>query len=104
MILGVIVGLSLAVVFLRNVLLGGLEGSVPQFARSIEMQSVYGLAMSSALVFCLIGIILSFVFGGREYMTSMKAVTSFSRDKLRELSDRSKSKGAPSTATTMEIK
>jgi hypothetical protein len=103
MVLGGIVGISLVVVFLRNVILGGLEGWVPQFARSIEMQSVYGLAISSALVFCLLGIVLSFVFGGREYVTSVRAVTAFSKEKLRELSDRSGSRGQPTEATTTQV-
>jgi hypothetical protein len=68
------------------------------------MNSVYGLAISSAIFFAIIGIVLSFWFGGRDYAASMRAVRAFSKEKLRQMSDESASRGAqPLQATTVDV-
>lgn len=100
-ILGVIVVISLVVVFMREGFLGMMAENAPQFASSVEMNSVYGLAISSAIFFAIIGIVLSFWFGGRDYAASMKAVRAFSKEKLRQMSDESSASGSPSLKATM---
>jgi hypothetical protein len=105
-ILGVIIGLSLIVVVIRQGMLKFMQDGSPQFANSVEMNSVYGLAISSAIFFTILGIVLSFIFGGKDYAASVRAVSAFSKDKMRQMSDESASRGSgqPVHATTTEIK
>jgi hypothetical protein len=100
-ILGVIIGLSLIVVFIRQGLLKFMVEGSPQFAHSVEMNSVYGLAISSAIFFTILGIVLSFIFGGKDYAASVRAVSAFSKEKMRQMSDESATtQTSPYTTTT----
>jgi len=101
-ILGVIIGLSMIVVVIRQAMLKFMEEGSPQFAHSIEMNSVYGLAIASAIFFTVLGIVLSFIFGA----ASVRAVSAFSKDKMRQMSDESSTKTTTQSinVTTTEIK
>jgi len=103
-VLGIIVVLSVIVVFLRNGILAMMAGT-PQLTSSIEMNSVYGLAISSAMIFTILGIALSFWFGSRDYAASIKAVSSFSKEKMRQMSDEGKTRQRPglTNAITTEV-
>jgi len=79
----VILVISLVIVFSRSI----LKMAMPvQFAVSVEMNSVYGLAISSAMIFTIIGIALTFMFGGRQMAKDVRSVTAFSKEKLKEIS------------------
>lgn len=102
-VLGIIVVVSVGVVFLRNGFLAAMS-STPQLTHSVEMNSVYGLAISSAIIFTILGIVLSFWFGSRDYAASIRAVSAFSRERMRQMSDESKTKGPPvASAVTMDV-
>jgi hypothetical protein len=101
-VLGIIVVLSVVVVFLRNGILAMMSGT-PQLTSSVEMNSVYGLAISSAIIFTILGITLSFWFGSRDYAASIRAVSSFSKEKMRQMSDEGKTTGRPRAAPTSGI-
>jgi hypothetical protein len=102
-VLGIIVVLSLVIVFLRNGFLAAMA-STPQLTHSIEMNSVYGLAISSAIIFTILGIVLSFWFGSRDYAASIRAVSAFSRERMRQMSDEGKTaRPTPSTAIAMDV-
>lgn len=98
----VILIISLVIVFARSI----LKLAMPvQFAVSVEMNSVYGLAISSAMIFTIIGIALTFMFGGRALAQDVRSVTAFSKEKLKEISATSQKTGTPllATAQTVEI-
>jgi hypothetical protein len=104
-VLGIIVVLSVVVVFLRNGILAMMSGT-PQLTSSVEMNSVYGLAISSAIIFTILGITLSFWFGSRDYAASIRAVSSFSKEKMRQMSDEGKTtrpRAAPTSGIVTEI-
>jgi len=103
-VLGVIVVLSVCVVFLRNGFLAAMA-STPQLTHSVEMNSVYGLAISSAIIFTILGIVLSFWFGSRDYAASIRAVSAFSRERMRQMSDEGKAQKTvgPTTAVTLDV-
>jgi hypothetical protein len=101
-VLGAIVLLSVIVVLLKEGILA-MMASTPQVAHSIEMNSVYGLAISSAIIFTILGIVLSFWFGSRDYAASIRAVSAFSRERMRQMSDEGKTRPGPTTALTMEV-
>ena len=46
----------------------------PQLGQSAEMRSVYGLAIAEGVIFVLLGLVLSFVLGRKEYAQSFRAV------------------------------
>ena len=53
----------------------GLQSALPpQFGRSAEMNSVYGLAIAEGVVFVLAAVALSMILGRREYARSFRAV------------------------------
>jgi len=96
-VLGIIIALSLVVVFLRDMFLT-MMASTPQVTNSVEMNSVYGLAISSSIIFTILGIVLSFWFGSRDYAASIRAVSSFSKERMRQMSDESKARSGPAPA------
>lgn len=102
-ILGVIVVISVIVVFIRQGILAAIQESMPQFANSVEMNSVYGLAISSAIFFSFTGIALSFYFGQKDYLASVRAVSAFSKERMRQMSEESTDAGTPLTADTIEV-
>lgn len=80
---GIIALISLGVIgihllFTANVL-------PPQLALSVEIQSVYGIAVVEAIVFTLAAMVVSLTFGGREYVATVRAISSFSRERLGEM-------------------
>ncbi len=103
-VLGIIVVLSVIVIFLRNGILAMMAGT-PQLTHSVEMNSVYGLAISSAIIFTILGIALSFWFGSRDYAASIRAVSSFSKEKMRQMSDEGKTRprAGPANAITIDV-
>lgn len=103
-VLGIIVVLSVIVVFLRNAILAMMAGT-PQLTNSVEMNSVYGLAISSAIIFTILGIALSFWFGSRDYAASIRAVSAFSKERMRQMSDEGKTRKTPglANAITMDV-
>jgi hypothetical protein len=104
-VLGAIIFLSLIVVIIRQGMLKFMQEGAPQFAFSVEMNSVYGLAISSAIFFTIFGIVLSFIFGGKDYAASVRAVSAFSKEKMKQMSDESANKGVqPTGLTTTEIR
>jgi len=79
--------LAVIVVFMRNGLLMALQGSSPQLANSVELSSVYGLAISSAIVFTFTAIVLSFIFSHSYVAEVSKGISgAFSKEKLQEMS------------------
>lgn len=70
----VIYAFMLAVIFLRWGYMPALEESAPQFANSIEMNSVYSIALSIGLIFVPIAAILSYIFGAGSLIKTTKEV------------------------------
>jgi hypothetical protein len=70
----VIYAFMLVVIFLRWGYMPALEESAPQFANSIEMNSVYSIALSIGLIFVPIAAILSYVFGAGSLIKTTKEV------------------------------
>lgn len=104
-VIGIIVLISVAIVFLRNGFLAAMA-STPQLTHSVEMNSVYGLAISSAIIFTILGIFLSFWFGSRDYAASIRAVSAFSRERMRQMSDEGKAQKtgpAPTGAILVDV-
>lgn len=69
-----------------------------QFGRSVEVNSVFGFAMAEAVFFGLLGIVLAVIFGGKEYVKSIKTAASYSRKKLDELASRAATSSQPGPA------
>jgi len=73
--MGAIILVSFVILRLNTwVLIPLMERSAPAFAESIEITSVYGMAISMALILVPIGIILVFVFGEGSLIGSSKTV------------------------------
>jgi hypothetical protein len=64
----------LGVVFLRWAYMPALEESAPQFANSIELNSVYSIALSIGLIFVPIAAILAYLFGSGSLIRSTREV------------------------------
>lgn len=47
----------------------------PQLGKSAEMNSVYGLAVAEGMVFVIIGLVLTFILGRKDYAQSLRAGT-----------------------------
>ena len=70
----IIYAFLLGVIFLRWAYMPALEESAPQFANSIEMNSVYSIALSIGLIFVPIAAILAYIFGSGSLIKTTKEV------------------------------
>ncbi len=64
----------LGVIFLRWAYMPALEESSPQFANSIEMNSVYSIVLSIGIIFVPIAAVLAYVFGAGSLIKTTKEI------------------------------
>ncbi|MEW5759507.1 MAG: hypothetical protein AB1779_01920 [Candidatus Thermoplasmatota archaeon] len=87
----VIFGIIAVILFIICIIHTTFVTTLPgQIGRSIELNSVFGLAIISIIVFGLLGTILTVIFGGKEYVRTIKAVTAISKKKLEEIAERTR--------------
>jgi hypothetical protein len=70
-----IVIFSYGVLKLNQLLIWLVEGVSPQFAASLELNSIYGVAAAIALIFVPVGVILTIIFGRESYVRAYKRLT-----------------------------
>lgn len=64
----------LGVIFLRWAYMPALEDTAPQFANSIEMNSVYSIVLSIGIVFIPIAAVMAYIFGAGSLIKTTKEV------------------------------
>ncbi len=83
LLLGIIVAITGVVLGFHLLMINALAS--PQFAKSIELQSVYGIIMSEAVVFSLIGIVLAFAFSGQTGKEEIESIHAFSQSQAEQI-------------------